>query len=76
MRDRPDSVALERLGKATPLKVRYLSLRGSGAQSRMGLEELLAGQPISTPVTNPLGCNVKWDGQDAHWMPPEACDLV
>ena len=40
------------------------------------LEELLAGKPISTPVTNPLGCNVKWDGQDAHWMPPEACDLV
>ncbi len=40
------------------------------------LEELLAGKPISTPLTNPLGCNVKWDGQDAHWMPAEACDLV
>jgi alkyl hydroperoxide reductase subunit AhpC len=21
-------------------------------------------------------CNVKWEGKDAHWMPPEACDLV
>jgi peroxiredoxin len=40
------------------------------------LEELLAGKPISTPVTNPIGCNVKWDGRDAHWMPAEACDLV
>jgi len=27
-------------------------------------------------VTNPIGCNVKWDGKDAHWMPAEACDLV
>ncbi len=40
------------------------------------LEEHLADQPISVPLTNPLGCNVKWDGQDAHWMPAEACDLV
>jgi peroxiredoxin len=40
------------------------------------LTELLAGKPISVPLTNPIGCNVKWRGQDAHWMPPEACDLV
>jgi len=40
------------------------------------IEELLAGRPITTPVTNPIGCNVKWEGKDAHWMPPEACDLV
>jgi peroxiredoxin len=40
------------------------------------LEQHLAGQPITTPLTNPLGCNVKWEGQDAHWMPAEACDLV
>lgn len=40
------------------------------------LDELLAGKPVSVPVTNPIGCNVKWDGKDAHWMPPEACDLV
>ena len=40
------------------------------------LDELLAGKSISTPVTNPLGCNVKWEGKDAHWMPAEACDLV
>ena len=40
------------------------------------LEELTSGQPISIPLTNPIGCNVKWEGKDAHWMPDEACDLV
>jgi peroxiredoxin len=40
------------------------------------LEEHTSGKPVSTPVTNPLGCNVKWEGKDAHWMPAEACDLV
>jgi peroxiredoxin len=39
------------------------------------LEEHTSGRPVSTPLTNPIGCNVKWDGRDAHWMPPEACDL-
>jgi len=40
------------------------------------LEELLTGTPVSVPATNPVGCNVKWEGKDAHWMPPEACDLA
>jgi peroxiredoxin len=40
------------------------------------LEEITAGRPVSVPQTNPIGCNVKWEGKDAHWMPPEACDLV
>jgi peroxiredoxin len=40
------------------------------------LEELLAGRPVSLTVTNPIGCNVKWEGKERHWMPPEACDLV
>ncbi|PCJ62926.1 MAG: thioredoxin family protein [Planctomycetota bacterium] len=40
------------------------------------LEELTEGKEISIALTNPIGCNVKWDGEDAHWMPPEACDLV
>ena len=40
------------------------------------LRQHLAGEEITTPVTNPIGCNVKWDGEEAHWMPPEACDLV
>ena len=40
------------------------------------LEEHLAGKPVTVKLTNPIGCNVKWEGQDQHWMPPEACDLV
>lgn len=40
------------------------------------LEEITAGRPVTTPVTNPIGCNVKWEGEDAHWMPADACDLV
>lgn len=40
------------------------------------LADHLAGRQVGRPVTNPIGCNVKWDGRDAHWMPPDACDLV
>ena len=40
------------------------------------LDEITSGRPVSVPLTNPIGCNVKGDGKDAHWMPPEACDLV
>jgi hypothetical protein len=42
----------------------------------LALEELVSGRPVSIPVTNPIGCNIKWEGMDAHWMPPDACDLV
>jgi peroxiredoxin len=40
------------------------------------LKEHVAGEPVSVPLTNPIGCNVKWEGMDAHWMPAAACDLV
>ena len=40
------------------------------------LEEHTSGQPVSETLTNPIGCNVKWAGEDAHWMPADACDLV
>ena len=40
------------------------------------MDQLLDGREIDVKITNPIGCNVKWDGKDAHWMPPEACDLV
>lgn len=40
------------------------------------LEEFVSGKKISNPVTNPIGCNVKWDGKEEHWMPADACDLV
>ena len=40
------------------------------------LEEHTSGTPISVPITNPIGCNVKWNGKERHWMPDDACDLV
>ena len=40
------------------------------------LEDVLAGRPVSVPLTNPIGCNVKWNGKEASWMPPEACGLL
>lgn len=40
------------------------------------IEQTLAAGPVVTPMTNPVGCNVKWHNQDPHWMPAEACDLV
>ncbi len=40
------------------------------------LDEYVKGAPISIPKTNPIGCNVKWEGQDPHWIPAEACDLA
>ena len=40
------------------------------------LEEATQGKEISVPITNPVGCNIKWEGKPAHWMPTEACDLI
>ena len=43
---------------------------------RDAVEALLEGRPVAVELTNPIGCNVKWKDQDAHWMPAAACDLV
>jgi peroxiredoxin len=40
------------------------------------IAEVVAGKKVTTPMTNPIGCNVKWNDKDAHWMPADACDLV
>jgi hypothetical protein len=40
------------------------------------LDELTSGRSISQQLTNPIGCNIKWEGRDAHWMPPDSCDLI
>jgi peroxiredoxin len=40
------------------------------------LDALVNGKKPPFEATNPIGCNVKWDGKDAHWMPADACDLV
>jgi peroxiredoxin len=43
---------------------------------REAVDTILAGREPTTPLTNPIGCNVKWKGKEQHWMPPDACDLV
>lgn len=40
------------------------------------LSDITSGKPPRIQTTNPIGCNVKWEGHDEHWMPAEACDLV
>jgi peroxiredoxin len=40
------------------------------------LSELLSGKSVSVQVTNPIGCTIKWEGKERHWMPDDACDLV
>lgn len=40
------------------------------------IEQVIAGKPVTNAKTNPIGCNVKWEGKPAHWMPAEACDIV
>ena len=43
---------------------------------RDALEALLAGQTIAVPVTQAIGCNIKWWSKDAHWMPNDLCDFI
>ena len=40
------------------------------------IEQATESRDVTIPVTNPIGCNIKWEGKPAHWMPPEACDLI
>jgi peroxiredoxin len=40
------------------------------------LESFISKKMIQQPLTNPIGCNIKWDGKPPHWMPPHACDIV
>ncbi len=40
------------------------------------LGELTGGRKISISLTNPIGCNIKWEGKEPKWMPEEAGDLV
>ncbi len=43
---------------------------------RDAVDALLSGKEVEVPLSNPIGCNVKWRDQDKHWMPAMACDLV
>jgi peroxiredoxin len=43
---------------------------------RDATEAVLRGEAPKVPLTNPIGCNIKWQGKPEKWMPAEACDLV
>ena len=51
-------------------------LKSTSNDLEKAITEHLSGKKVSVPLTNPVGCNVKWENRDAHWMPPDACDLV
>jgi peroxiredoxin len=40
------------------------------------VEDLAAGRAVRVPVTEPIGCTVKWRGKDPHFIPQDVCDLV
>lgn len=42
----------------------------------LALEDLRAGREVRRPLTNPIGCTLKWKGHPSGWMPDGACDLV
>ncbi|PQV63224.1 Peroxiredoxin [Abditibacterium utsteinense] len=46
------------------------------SELRDAVDALLQGRAVEIPLTNPIGCNVKWAGKDKHWMPADACDIV
>ncbi len=40
------------------------------------LDDYFNNKKVRKPLTNPIGCNIKWAGKDKHWMPEDACDLI
>jgi peroxiredoxin len=40
------------------------------------VEYLLAHRHVRLPVTEPIGCTVKWWGKDGHFIPNDVCDLA
>lgn len=40
------------------------------------IDAAMEGSKIEPQITNPIGCNIKWEGKPPKWMPPEACRLV
>ena len=50
--------------------------RATTHELKDAIESSLKNDSIKQPMTNPIGCNIKWDGKPPHWMPPEACSIV
>lgn len=43
---------------------------------RDAVEDMLAGRPVATPVTDAVGCTIKWWGKDRKFIPNDVCDLL
>jgi peroxiredoxin len=39
------------------------------------VEDLLAGREVRHPVTEAIGCTVKWKGKDKKFIPGDRCDV-
>jgi peroxiredoxin len=46
------------------------------SELRDALEQLLGGASVTVKPTDPIGCNTKWWGKDAHWMPKTLADFA
>ena len=66
-------------------KVRYIGRmdnnpkdesKATTRELRDALEDLLAGRDVSVPLTEPIGCTVKWWGKDRKFIPNDVCDLI
>ena len=40
------------------------------------VKQVLAGEKVTVQPTDAIGCNVKWEGRDAHWMPDSLADFA
>ena len=45
------------------------------SELRDALDQFLAGKQVTVKPTDPIGCNTKWWGKDAHWMPSSLADF-
>ena len=43
---------------------------------RDAVDDLLAGRPLAVPITEAIGCTVKWWGKDRKFIPNDVCDLL
>lgn len=49
--------------------------RSSEHDLEMALEDWAQHRPIEKPLTDPIGCSIKWKQRDSRSMPSQACDL-
>jgi peroxiredoxin len=43
---------------------------------RDAVDDLLAGRQVAVPVTDAIGCTIKWWNRDRKFIPNDVCDLI